>query len=235
MPTRRVLNAVAFTLAAVLCGCGGGGGAVGEMPQLLTMNADGTYRACLENTDVVALGGIIAAFTPDGSPAALHPERPGRVAEPVRSVVVERVRIRTEPGSVAPPTGVPLLQVQGLQTAFASPIAADYRSLPEFRPRQVTARPDGRLGGTNRLGWHSLAVPVRPIGDRLVVYDLALRYRVGGGEVVEARVGTQWSLATGATCAPYDTGRLESAEAEWATVFEAHDGEPWAVAGRLED
>ena len=207
MSTRTLLIVVALLGS----GCG-----TGSTPAALSAVHSGSdYVGCLPGAEVIGLGGIIVALTADGGPADIDGEG---VVAPAQGVIVDRVEILIEPDTVAPADDSSLLQVDGLETAFAAPY--------DDWPSPVTARPDGRLGPPDPLGWYSLVIAVVPLAPRITIYDTRINYRVGASGPLVGSVGQRWRICV-------DTGACDRlcplsdqpdpidpvpADAQWITV-----------------
>ncbi|MDH3706175.1 MAG: hypothetical protein OES57_08910 [Acidimicrobiia bacterium] len=228
MRTRPLLILVALVPWA--CGSSGSSPAI----ELTSINGNGTYSACVPGTADIGLGGIIVALTDGGAPPELDD---GRVVDPASDVRIDTIEIEAPAGSVELAAGAPVLQVVGLDSAFAVPVSADHRSIAPEAGQAVTARPNGVLGAPVTLGWHSLVVPVRPTGDMLAVHDIAVTYRVGDRQPVRGRLGMAWQLCLddcGPECPPAADAEVPPGEAgEWVTVFETTEADAWEVTTEL--
>ncbi len=231
MPARAVLTALAV-LAAV--GCSGSDGPAVAPRSLTNVNADSTYAACVPDADLVGLGAVIVAFTPDGGPPRLAGTR---VVDPAHAVQVVHIEVLVDQGTVEQRLDAPLFQVVGLDSAFASAVEPGFGAFRSFPHADVTARPDGTLGPPVTLGWHSLVVAVEPSTPLLSVYDMAIHYRVDDGAPVAGSLGMQWQLRLD-DCArteadPAPDMLVPDGQTEWVTVYTAHAGEPRTVVTRM--
>ncbi|MGI9602447.1 MAG: hypothetical protein ACR2QE_11220 [Acidimicrobiales bacterium] len=201
---------------------------------LASVNGNGTYQGCVPEAESLGLGGLIVAFAEDGSQPTLVD---GRVADPAADVHVTRIDMEVEEGQLSAERDAAVLQVSGLDAAFAVALEQGHRPVEPFTTDPVVARPEGRLGPPDSLGWHSLMVPVDPVGPELTVYDVAIEYRLGAGDIVRGSPAMQWHVCLD-DCrqrCPAGAGgeRLAGRSTEWVTVFAAHPGEPWEVVPRM--